>query len=80
MSKEEKIDEINDSKSSTVLKTIYSILILIIVINCLLLIFSIIRKNTNNDPIKSRQRVIFQENPIQKQENKNQITNNKVPQ
>lgn len=61
MSKEEQKKEINNSKSATVLKTIYTILILLITINCIILILSIIYKSKIK-PITSEKKLVFLDN------------------
>lgn len=53
-------DNINNSKSATVLKTIYTILIVVILINCIILIASILLK-TDDGPVMSKQQVVLKD-------------------
>lgn len=76
MSKEEQKEEINNSKSAIVLKTIYTVLILLIMVNCIILITSILCKR-KFQPITSKEEIIFRDNnnsnkelktPVEKEE------------
>lgn len=54
---EEKVD---NSRSATVLKTIYTILIVVILINCIVLIASIVLKS-DSEPIVSKHQIIVKD-------------------
>lgn len=60
MEEEKQKDEINNSKSAIILKTIYAILIFVIFVNCIILISSILFK-ADPESITSKKQVIVKD-------------------
>ena len=75
----EENEKVESSKSAVILKTIYAVLIVVILINCIILITSIILK-TNTTPTVSRSQIINLNDVIsQKEETYKLKTDNNLP-